>query len=271
LVTIEDREPVDQTEFALAVFPDRGYREVTARSPGWRMLASDDSPGGLGLTSGDQLLIDQQGPWRALAGSLAVSRLMRLQAGVLFFHGASVRVASGRGVLFLGGKGSGKTTLACALGVRTSAFLGDEIAALRLETRELIPVRRSITMRRGPQARQIGARLHDVPSAIDSYPDGTERRRVQPSEIFGVAQPPVAPLGALVFLRGFGPHPRLVRFQPESGHVRDLTPVGATLWGMPPARRAFQLLSVLTRTPCYDLWMGGVDETAALIEHEMEN
>jgi len=269
LVTIEDDDPVDHLDFALDVFGDRGYGAAAAPEAGWRMLVSGEPPEGLALFRGNDLLVDRRVPWRALAGSLAVSQLMRLQRGALFFHAASLSVGD-RGLLIVGGKGAGKTTLACALGVRGHAFLGDEIAALRSTTKELIPVRRSITMRPGPRSGAVAARLDHVHTESEAYPDGTKRLRVRPLDLFGHAEPLAVRLGAIVFLRGFSATPRLARFEPKTKHVGDLTPVAASLYGLQPARRVFEMLSVLT-APCYDLWMGGVDETARLVEREMEN
>lgn len=269
LVSVDDGDVVDQADFVLGVFPDRGYRELDPLTPGWRRIALGEADSGSVALSGDHILFERRSPWRALVGSVAVSRLIRLQRRHLFFHAASAGI-DGRGVLFVGPKGAGKTTLSLALASRGHAFLGDEIAAVRLESCELVPVRRSLAIRNGPRAEPVTEALGRVGALTEVYPDGSERLRAQPAELFPGVSPPALPLRAMVFLRGVADEPRLEPFTPGHEHLRDLTPMGATLWGMPPVQRAFEMLSVLTQVQCYDLFIGDADKTALLVERTME-
>jgi hypothetical protein len=251
MVTLEDGEPLDMAEFIFHVFPDRGYREIRSDVPGWRVVALGSGDGGGSVAvSGSQLLFRAGDPWRALAGSVAVSRLIRLQRRLIFFHAASIGV-SGSGVMLIGPKGAGKTTLSLALAARGHSFLGDEIAGVR-------------------RADAVSDALERMTAPLEIYPDGSERLRAQAAELFPSPPPTSLPLGAVVFLCGFGPEARLERFEPGREHLQELTPIGATLWAMSPARRAFDMLSLLSRARCYRMVMGGPEDSAACIERVME-
>ena len=269
LATIADAEPLALADFTLQVFPDRGYRELTPAAPGWRVLALGADDGVSVAIGSDQVLFRGHDPWRALAGSLAVSRLIRLQRRLLFFHAASVGLGP-RGLLVVGPKGAGKTTLSLALAARGHAFLGDEIAGVRLGSLELVPVRRSLAIRTGPRADAVSQALTRMTAPTEVYPDGSERLRAQAAELFPGPQAADSPLQAIVFLRGFGAVPELEAFEPGPQHLRELTPMGATLWGKSPGRCAFDMMSLLSRSRCYRMVLGGPEESAALIERVME-
>ncbi len=269
LVTIADAEPLDQVAFALELFPDRGYRAGPDASPGWRTLCFGPEPDALRIAGhGDDLLVETDGPWRALVGSLAVSRLLRLQTGLLFLHAGSVGVA-GHGVLLVGPKGAGKTTLSLALASRGHAFLGDEIAGVRTASRELVPMRRSLAVRDGPRARAVADALDVV--ARERYPDGSHRARAHADRLFPQASAEPLPLRHVVFLRGFGAEPQCVHRAPRRQDLGDLTPLGATLWGRSPIARARDLLALLSSVRCHDAILGDPDLTAAVVEQITEH
>ena len=211
LVTFEDTEPIDQLAFAMAVFPDRGFREIASPQPGWSILGQPSAAGFDGLAfSGQHLLVDRTTPWQSLAGSLAFSRLIRLQQDLLFFHAGSVGL-DGAGLLLVGPKGSGKTTLSLALAARGHDFLGDEMAGVRIGPLELVPIRRSLAVRDGMRAQGVEEALERVGAPYEPFPDGTERRRAYAAELFpgGAGPAPATPLRDIVFLGGFGAQPRL--------------------------------------------------------------
>lgn len=266
LVTFEDPEPLDLREFTLTVFPDRAYRPGGETGDGWRSL---EIPGPAGPRQvamdpgGGRLLVPLDSPWQALAGNLAVSRLLRLQRGVLFLHAGSVDLG-GRGVLLVGGKGSGKTTLTLALAARGYPFLGDEIAAVRTESRELIPVRRSLAVREGPGADSVGLALTRAAAPYEAFPDGTRRRRAYADQLFPGGSLGGVRLSDVVFLCGFGPSPRLEPMGPGREQLSWLTPLGATLWQGGPAR-VRQLMNLLTGSRCWRLHVGPPDATADLL------
>jgi hypothetical protein len=270
LATVADDEPLDLADFVLGVFPERGFGEVTSSVPGWRVITLGDDGGSSVAVKGSQVLFRYDDPWRALVGSLGVSRLIRLQRRHLFFHAATVGVARS-GLLLVGPKGAGKTTLSLALAARGHAFLGDEIAGVRLDSFEVVPLRRSLAVRRGPRAQAVSDALTRAAASIETYPDGSERLRAQALDLFPGSSELSLPLKALFFLQGFGPTPLAERLEPGRDLIRQLTPMGATLWGVHPARRAFDMLSMLSRVRCYRMVLGEPEASAACIERTMED
>lgn len=270
LVTFEDPEPVDLLAFALTIFADRGLIGIAAAVPGWSVLGIP-GPRGLGTVAfaGQHMLVHRSAQWQSLAGSLAFSRLIRRQRDLLFFHAGSIGVR-GQGLLLAGPKGAGKTTLSLALAARGHAFLGDEIAGVRVRALELVPVRRSLAVRDGPRAPDVSQALEREQAPYEPFPDGTRRRRAYVGQLFPGTGPDATPLRQVIFLRGFGPEPRLESVRPGREHLGLLTPLGATMWGMNPVQRARDFLSVVTRVRCATLTLGPPDETAALLEQSLE-
>jgi hypothetical protein len=271
LVAFEDPEPLDQVAFTLQVISDRGYQEAPSLVPGWRMIAMP-TPEGVGQVamSGSRLLVDRATPWQALVGSLAMNRLFRLQRGLLFLHAGSVGIR-GRGVLLVGPKGAGKTTLSLALAARGHDLLGDEIAGVRIGSLELVPVRRSLAVRDGPRAEAVGGALDRVAAPYEPFPDGTQRRRAYAGQLFPGASVSPLPLREVIFLRGFAPEPRLEAVRPGREHLGLLTPLGASLWGVPAFSRARDLLKLITGARCSMLHAGQPDATAELLIHSVED
>lgn len=270
LVTFDDPEPLDQVRFALQLFPDRGYTEAESSPPGWQLLTLP-TPGGIGslAVSDDRLLVHRATPWQALVGSLAMSRLFRLQRGLLFLHAGSVGIG-GNGVLLLGPKGAGKTTLSLALAARGHALLGDEIAAVRLATLELVPVRRSLAVRDGPRAAAVGEALEREGAPYEPFPDGTRRRRAFPGQLF--PEPAEAlPLRRLVFLRDKGPAPQLTPAPAGRELLGLLTPLGASAWGRSPLQLMRDLLRLVTEVPALMLDLGSPESTAELLANSLED
>lgn len=270
LVIFQDGEPLDQVAFTLQVITDRGYREAASPVPGWRMIEMP-TPDGVGVlaVAGDRLLVPRDAPWQALVGSLAMNRLFRLQRSLLFLHAATVGI-HGQGVLLVGPKGAGKTTLSLALAARGHAFLGDEIAGIRTASLEVVPVRRSLAVRDGPRAGAVGAALDREAAPYEPFPDGTQRRRAYANRLFPGTAATALPLRRVIFLRGFAPEPRLELVPPGREHLAMLTPLGATLWGMPVFSRTRDLLKIITEVPCALLEPGPPEATAELLINSLE-
>ncbi|TFG51428.1 MAG: hypothetical protein E4H38_01600 [Gemmatimonadales bacterium] len=271
LVTFEDSEPLDLHAFALTIFPDRGFTEISSAVPGWSVLGVP-GPHELGAVafSGPHMLVQRGTAWQALAGILAFSRLIRRQRDLLYFHAGSVGIR-GQGLLLVGPKGAGKTTLSLTLAARGHTFLGDEISGVRVESLELVPVRRSLAVRDGPRAEDVSRALDRMQAPYEPFPDGTQRRRAYAGELFPGTGADTTRLRHIIFLQGFGPIPRLESVRPGREHLGLLTPLGATMWGMNPVRRARDLLSVVTRVRCSTLTLGPPDETATLLEQLLED
>lgn len=270
LITFEDPHPLDLHAFGLGIFPDRGFTELTSSAPGWRILGLPGAAGIDGVAIREpHLLVHRATKWQALAGSLAFSRLIRRQKELLFFHAGSIGIGN-HGVLLVGPKGAGKTTLSLALAARGHAFLGDEIAGVRVQSLELVPVRRSLAVRDGPRAAQVSLALDREAAPYEPFPDGTLRRRSYARALFPGTTAAPTPLRQIIFLKGFGPEARLETVQPGREHLGLLTPLGATMWGMNPIQRARDFLSILTRVRCATLTLGPPDETALLLEQSLE-
>jgi hypothetical protein len=270
LVSFEDSEPLDLLAFALTLFPDRGFTEIGTAVAGWSVLGLPGPHGPNGIAfCGPHMLVHRSTPWQALAGSLAFSRLIRRQRDLLFFHAGSIGVRN-QGVLLVGPKGAGKTTLSLALASRGHAFLGDEIAGVRVRSLELVPIRRSLAVRDGPRAEDVSLALDREQAPYEPFPDGTQRRRAYAGALFPETGSAATPLRQIIFLQGFGPEPRLETVRPGREHLGLMTPLGATMWGMNPVQRARDFLSLVTRVRCSTLTIGSPDETAVLVEQSLE-
>ena len=270
LITFDDPEPLDQLRFSLELFPDRGYTEAPSPLPDWRRLSLPVTAGSAELlVSGDRLLVHRTTPWQALVGSLAVSRLIRLQTALCFFHAGSVGI-HGQGVLIVGPKGAGKTTLSLALAARGHTLLGDEMAAVRLNTMELVPVRRSLAVRDGPRAAAVGVALDREAAPYEPFPDGTSRRRAFAGQLFPEPADAV-PLRRLVVLGTQGPAARLTSLPADRSLLGMLTPLGASVWGRAPGQVMRALLGLVNAVPAVMLELGPPDLTAALLADSLED
>lgn len=265
-IDIADGGTFDLQAFTLGVFGERGYAAGVPLVDGWLTVARAES-GVLPVFAirDDRILADDAHRWEGLIANVAIGRLMARQAGCLFFHGATV-IVHRRGLMLCGNRRAGKTTLALALAARGHCLFGDEIAALRLATKELLPVRRSLGVRDGPASPAAIARLVAAPGTRVAYPDGEERTRVRVEAIFPGAVPAASRLSAIVLLDGFATAPALSPVSSRGGDRRILTPLAATLWGATGGARAMQLFRLLASTPGYILRAGPPDETAACLE-----
>jgi hypothetical protein len=269
-VRFADPAPLDVVKFAVALFGDRGCREVSGSPPGQRSFGFTTRGSEVLLTErGDALVANNHQSWEWLVGNIAVHRLVRLQSGVVVLHGASVSIG-GAGLLLVGPKGSGKTTVSLALAARGHGFLGDEMAALRLRSFELVPVRRTTSIRSGVRSSRIDAALRMAEIPPERFPDGASRVRARIEQLFPASTAGPVPLSAIVLLRGLGTTARLEPFMAGREHLKFLTPLPSTLWTLSPAERAMRLLGILPRARCYWLDVGEPEATADLLEHTVD-
>jgi len=251
-VTIEfdDPEPLDLPAFVASVFPDRRF----AFSPdegGRRLRAPADSA------------------WRPFVANLAVNRALRLQPAVMFFHAASFAVRD-QGILACGPKRSGKTTLALAVAARGHPLFGDELAAVRLASRELLPVRRSLAVREGPASAPATAALRNARADPEVFPDGERRLRAAVRSVFPGPTPHPAGLTMVLLLRTFSARATAERAPVTPALLGHLTPIAGSLWGRPRAQVAMQLLQMLSTSRVYWFDGGAPEESAELIERLTE-
>jgi hypothetical protein len=252
-------------DFILALFPGRGYVEIESRAAGWRSIGLAGKTSPLLTARGSEVLVDAHEEWRPLVANCAVNWVMQMQPGVLFFHAAAVAIR-GEGVLIVGEKGAGKSTLSLALASHGHDFFGDEIAAVRTEGFELAPFRRALSVRKGPQAPQVEEKLRSKCVATETFPDGTVRSRATANELFPEVGARPRPLRRVFFLRGFEEQPRYESFRPRSEDLRLLAPLASTYWGSSSAARVTQVAKLLSSVECYFLYPGQPEDTTNLIE-----
>jgi hypothetical protein len=274
LVTFEDPDPLDLIEFTVALFGERGYAERKSSVDGWRFLGATTDPPEDGPTfafSGPHVLVDRRFQWQSLLGNLALNRLLRRQHDLLFFHAASASVG-GDGIMLMGPKGSGKTTLSLALAERGHGFLGDEIAGVRDSSMKLIPMRRSVSIREGPRPWAVDALVQRGGGSLrpEQFPDGSRRLRGEVATLFPTAGHSEARVGAIIFLRRFSDAPRAESLAPGREHLSLLTPLGCTLWGVPRAIRIMQMVRLMSGARCFFLDIGSPEDTTDLLEGLVE-
>jgi len=270
-ILFDDPEALDVARFVATAFPDRGY---DAAEPGAAVVGRIRLPGESAelevSPDGRSLRAAPDSTWRPLIANLAVSRTLRLQRDVLFFHAASVSV-NGRGLLACGPKRAGKTTLAMTLASRGHMLFGDEMAAVRLASRELLPVRRSLAVRAGPAGALARAALDRSLPEVEYFPDGERRERVPIARIFPATPEQVVPLAAILLLRGFTSRASAEAALPGPGLVGQLTPLAASLWNRSPGSVMIHLMRLLSSTRVHWIDVGPPEETAELVERLLEH
>jgi hypothetical protein len=246
--------PEDGAQFLAELFTDRDL-----------VPPLDALEDGINFQNG-VLLVRRDFPWQQVVATFAISHTLRLQSDLLVFHAAAVGIGN-RGVVLMGAKGSGKTTLSLALACRGHSFLADEWAVLSSDNLELLPLRRSVSIRPGPHCAGVQNYLSAAHVDTAVLADGSIRVRVPAGAIFPRAVARPVPLTDVFFVRGFGERPGIAHFQPNGDSLPPLTPVISTLWKHEPARRAFQLLKAISAANCFELQPGGSpDDTADAIE-----
>lgn len=266
----QDAEPLDAVAFNISVLPDRRLVEVTSSVSGWRLMAREghsDTP--FAAFHENLVLMDAHQPWEPFVAHYSLHRALRLQRDIFVFHASSADVW-GKGVLLVGPKKSGKTTLSMTLAARGHGFLGDEFAAIRRSTCELLPFRRAVSIRQGPAAPEVEQLWNR--SANEVYPDGSTRVRARISQIFPEStKAGVTPLSTIFFLRDFREKCAVEAFKPTADHIKFLTPQGSTLWSRSPAQTMMGLAKIMNSAKCYFLDLGGSPvETARLVEKTLE-
>jgi len=268
LVTFDDAEPLDQVAFAQSVFVDRGYRIAPSPVVGWHLVSPSGDPPLLAMAEG-RILARRRGPWQGFVGSLAVNRVLRTHRDAIFFHAAAIGIGDA-GLLMTGIKGGGKTTLALALAARGHAYFGDEMTGVRIGSGEIIPLRRAASVRDGPRAQAVAQALRRRRYNTERFPDGSRRARVPVGRLLPQAATRPARLRHVLVLRRFATTPRLETFAPGPEHLQFLSPLACSLWHVPPARRAMQILSLLAGAHCSFLDVGPPDATADLLQRMVE-
>jgi hypothetical protein len=269
-VDFEDPYSLDSFDFTTAVYGDRGYRACGTTAGGWRCLTPSEAPGFPAVAMrGSTAMLDRRTRWQPLIAHLAVNRLIQAQREMMFFHAASLSIG-GEGVLLLGDKCAGKTTTAMFLAARGHGLLSDEVGAVDSRSNQLVPFRRTLSIRPGPLPEMVRARLQSGQLGHETLFDGTTRIRARIGCTFGEDEPATTQLSCLIFLSGFARTPQAQRVSPRAGHVALLKPFGSSVYGASRRSVVFRLASILSRTRVYSLTLGSPDTTAALIEGIVE-
>jgi hypothetical protein len=249
------------------------FTQAGVTSDGWRMMSSAQSGLPVLAARGPDALIDRTRVPAEFLVDLIVNPVLAIQRELLFLHAASVGI-DGAGILVIGPTGSGKTTTALALGARGHAYFGDDMAAIRTASAELLVFRTTASVRPGPHARALSHHL-ETGDWDPPHTDGVPRLRLRVARVLPDADPTPLPLRRALFLRHFADAPALEPFTPTPESLRPLALNNALwlAWGTTPHRRLLQFMlfvRLLARVRCAWLDVGPPEATADLIEQTME-
>lgn len=202
--------------------------------------------------------------WRRIVAHVIFLHALHERPDVLFFHAASIALAD-KGVLFVGPKGSGKSTVSLALASRNHALLGDETAAYESSTGLLLPMQRPVGIKPGPRAQ----RIDDAMQAMRPSADEDGMTRIPVRAFFREAAPTPVPLRAVVFLDGFAETPSLTSVTPGREELASMQPLRSTTFDRNQGQRVFQMIRLLGGVQCYRLTASDPDYTAKFIEERL--
>jgi hypothetical protein len=252
------------------------YVESPGPISGWRQLVNTDAGNRLLVASNGRtavINIDEAPPEFAVDCIFGV--VQSVQAGVLFLHAASVGV-EGVGALLIAFTRGGKSTMALTLAGRGHVFLGDDVAAVRLSTQELLPFPKSAGLRDGPLARLLDERVRACRHVRAVNRHGEARLLVRVSDLFPSAMGGPLPLRFAFLFDGFADRATINPFRPQLAELKRLHPLvteASSAWGLSPGRDLMNFLVVvnlLSRLRCHVVKHGSPEETASLIEAAME-
>jgi hypothetical protein len=256
----------DAAPYVESPSPVSGWRTVTDTRAGGQLLAASDGRSAL-------INVDLAPPEFVL--DCIVGVVLAAQPDISFVHGASVGIA-GSGALILAPSFGGKSTTVLSLASRGHAFLGDDVGAVRLSTRELLPFPKSAGLRDGPLASLLQEQLGDYRHVRVPARHGDVRTVVRVSDLFPQSVSGRLPLRFAFLLDGITGTAKRTPFQPAPGELRRLRSMivldAESRWGISPGQDLMQLLTVmnlLSKLRCYLLEVGSIEDTADLIERTM--
>ena len=278
LITFMEGAPSDPAVAALGLLhPPAGeppYAVRAAPLEGWGLIGSAARP--VVAARSMHVLFDSEQVSEDFLAEYLVSATLEVQPELMVLHAAALALGDA-GILLAGPSRAGKTTTAAHLAARGHALLGDEMALVRMSSGELLPLRRSMSLRPGPRTPELTARL----AGLDARPTPLSRGKTGPIRVdclFPGSRPDPVRLGGVFFLDGFSAAPSVTPFRLslEDKDVFEFLSANDTAlisWGLTPARRTLRLLALkhlLARLPCWRLKIGSPAETAGLIERTME-
>lgn len=266
--------PVDAMLGFFQVIREKQYAEQPCRQAGWRQIRRDDGAQFLASDGADARISMAVADYELVVNCI-VTMVQCAQPGVLFVHSGSVGIA-GRGALIIGGTGGGKSTLALTLAIRGHRFLGDDVAAVRLATRELLPFPKSAGLRDGPVADELGPRIEPGRYRVAPARDGRIRTLLRVRDFFPWNSTAPVPLTYAFVLGPRSDRARLRPFEPHLGeldHLKSMVIEAVPSWGASPGRDLMKFLTVidlLSGLRCYLLESGTPHDSARVIEEAME-
>ncbi len=202
--------------------------------------------------------------WENLAILLVLNRLLRLRGDCVFLHAASVDVA-GRGVVFVGAGGAGKSTLALALAAHGANLLGDDYACYEPRSGCLLPFARPVGIRPGPRSAALAPHL----DAVGLCPERDGEIRVPISRLLPDQRAVPTPLRAIVLMGSRRPEFGLEPLGATRELLAALQPLGSTFVPASAAERAFQLAKMVSTARLFTLYPAGPDDTAFALERRL--
>lgn len=276
LLRFEGGQINDPLEIALGLYRPlrrQWYSQKPSAVTGLSTLVTADSPRAVLLAGdGQSALIDLLVAPPEFVLDCLVDFAQSTQPGVMFLHAASVGVG-GSGALLLGPTQAGKSTNALAIARHGHAFLGDDKAAVRMATRELLPFPKSAGLRDGPLAILLSDRMQHCRHIIAPGRNGELRTVVRVADLFPASTSGPLPLQFAFFLDGRQSVAEIAPFQPGTADLlclRGMVVVETnSSWGKSAGRDLMQLLAVvdlLSHLRCYRVKPGSTEDTARLIE-----
>jgi len=270
--------PLDLAKIALGLsHPPLGappYAISDAQRTGWCLIGGSDRPVAAACHAG--LLVDPSGVAEHFVADYLVAATLSAQSNVMVLHAAAVQLGS-RGAILTGASHAGKTTTSMHLASRGHRLLGDEMTVIRLGSRELLPMRRSLSLRAGPRSSVLASALRRVRTCEGHSVDG-EIGPLRIDELFPARGDDPVDLKAAFFLSGFSERPAIEPFDLTMNDeiafdYMSANDVASITWGFEPQLRALRLLALkqlMAYVQCWKLSVGPPDETAKLIEITME-
>lgn len=255
--------PNDAHEFSFTVEEALGtFERLHVDEAGWKCVAFRGSGVPAFAFRDRDCLFSLGARWQGTIVRYLFWRLLRIRSDAIFFHASALGI-DGEGTVFVGPKGSGKSTLSLALAARGHNFLADDVAGYIPERGELIPFRRPVGIKPGPRARAVERGL--APGAARQIArDGYAR--VDIATLFTVQPPRPFPLRRVVFLSGFAENPLLERVTPRREEIIRLQPLMSSFLNASHSKRVFELARLLSSAKVYRLHPGDPDATAAYVE-----
>ena len=195
-------------------------------------LGGDDGPVFVG-PSGAQPLDRRHPAWHAY--NLLMRDLLGSVGSHFVFH-ASALGSGGRSMLLAGPSNFGKTTLAVHLAFHGYSLLADDLAVVQRGTGRLLPLPRSLNLRRGSRATLDPAQLDALARAARA--SGSEEWAVDPEALRAPEAEP-SRVAAVVLLRSEGDGVSIRRFRSHEVFLLEGHESAAEeLRGLPGVRRA---------------------------------